>query len=199
MVLNNAINANASTPLSVTQGGLGVSDPTIHGILVAQGSSAVSPKVLTDGQLLIGSTGADPVAANLTAAIGISILDGAGSITIKNIGGVPDLWTDVSSTSASMSVQNGYTANNVSLVSLALPTGTVAEGDWVEVNGKGTGGWKVTQAAGQQIFFGNIATTLGATGSLSSTLQYDCVKLRALANNANSWLVVSSVGNLSLA
>lgn len=42
--------------------------------------TAVGP--LTNGQLLIGSTGAAPVAASLTAGTGISITPGAGSVSI---------------------------------------------------------------------------------------------------------------------
>jgi Head domain of trimeric autotransporter adhesin len=40
----------------------------------------------TDGQLLIGSTGVAPVRAALTAGTGVSISNGAGSITINNTG-----------------------------------------------------------------------------------------------------------------
>lgn len=42
---------------------------------------------LTNGQIIIGSTGAIPVAATLTAGSGISITNAAGSITIAAIGG----------------------------------------------------------------------------------------------------------------
>jgi hypothetical protein len=42
---------------------------------------------MTDGQLVIGQTGADPAVANLTAGTGISITNGAGSITIAATGG----------------------------------------------------------------------------------------------------------------
>ena len=41
-VLNNAINANAVTPLPPVDGGLGVSNPTAHGVLVAEGAAAVA-------------------------------------------------------------------------------------------------------------------------------------------------------------
>lgn len=87
MTLQNSINANSLTPLSVTQGGTGVSSPTNHGVLVAKGASALTTIVLTDGQLLIGSTGNDPVAASLTAGSGITITPGAGSISISASGG----------------------------------------------------------------------------------------------------------------
>ena len=40
----------------------------------------------TNGQLLIGSTGAAPVAATLTAGTGMSVVNAAGSITLNNTG-----------------------------------------------------------------------------------------------------------------
>ncbi len=41
---------------------------------------------LTDGQLVIGSTGAAPAAAAITAGANISVTNGAGSVTIANVG-----------------------------------------------------------------------------------------------------------------
>ncbi len=48
-----------------------------------------SVQALTNGQLLIGSTGATPVAATLIAGANISIANTAGSITITGTGGGP--------------------------------------------------------------------------------------------------------------
>lgn len=197
-ILTNSINANENTPLSTKQGGSGVSSPTANGILIANGASAFSSQLLTDGQLLIGSTGLAPVAAQLTAGAGIDIINAAGSITVKYVAGAPDAWTEVVGTSQAMVENNGYTANNAGLVTLSLPA-TSAVGDWVEVCGKGAGGWSISQGIGQQIIFGNVLSTSGVGGSLSSTLQYDCVKLRALENDGSRWQVISSVGNLSVA
>jgi len=70
--------------VSVT-GSLAVSTLTDHGILIGHGASNITSSTLTDGQLLIGKTGAfDPVAASLTPGAGISITPGAGSITIAS-------------------------------------------------------------------------------------------------------------------
>lgn len=44
---------------------------------------------LTNGQVIIGSTGATPVASALTAGTGVTITNGAGSITIDATGTVP--------------------------------------------------------------------------------------------------------------
>lgn len=192
MALNNSV--NAPFPLSAAQGGLGVASPTAHGVLVAEGSSPANPIVLAAGQLLIGTTAGDPAAAALTAGTNVSISSASGSVTISAAS--VDLWDDVTTASVAMDANTGYTANNgATLVVLSLPA-TSAVGDFVEVNGKGAGLWEIDQAAGQQIHFGNVSTTLGATGTLSSTLQYDNVRLRCITANT-IWTVVSSQGSLS--
>jgi hypothetical protein len=60
---------------------------TAHSLVLGQGTSAQTALgAATNGQLPIGSTGADPVLAALTAGSGISITNGAGSITIAATG-----------------------------------------------------------------------------------------------------------------
>lgn len=46
-----------------------------------------NPRLTTNGQLIIGSTGAFPVAATITAGTNITVTNGAGSITIAASGG----------------------------------------------------------------------------------------------------------------
>lgn len=53
-------------------------------IMVSSGGAIVEAAALTDGQLLIGSTGAAPVAANITAGAGITVTNGPGTITISS-------------------------------------------------------------------------------------------------------------------
>lgn len=61
---------------------------TDNGILIGGGTGPFTATgALTNGQLPIGSTGSDPVAANLTAGPGVSITNGAGTITIGLTGG----------------------------------------------------------------------------------------------------------------
>lgn len=183
-----------ATTISTTYGGSGVSNPTAHGILVAEGASAFNPIVLTNGQLLIGSTGADPVAATLTAGTGISVSNAAGSISISSTGAGP--WVDQTTASVTMTTNTGYTADaGASLITFTLPT-TSAIGDFIEIVYKGSGGWTIAQAAGQQIQFGNHNTTAGVGGSLSSNAVGDCVRLRCGTANL-LWTVVSAVGTLT--
>jgi len=75
------------SPQPVVEGGTGAQTFTAHSLLVGEGTSAITALgAATNGQLAIGSTGADPVLATLTAGTGVSITNGAGSITIAATG-----------------------------------------------------------------------------------------------------------------
>lgn len=162
---------------------------------MATNNATNTPELTTNGQLMIGSAGVNPVAATLTAGTGISISNGAGSITISGSGSAG--WVDQTTGTVTMATNTGYTSDDgASLVTLTLPT-TSAIGDFVEINGKGSGLYTIAQASGQQIHFGNLASTSGAGGSVSSTLQYDCIRLRCITANT-IWVVVSSVGNFTV-
>ncbi len=70
-------------PVIVSQGGTGASTLTDHSILLGSGTDAVTPLgAATNGQLPIGSTGADPVLATITEGEAIDVTNAAGSITI---------------------------------------------------------------------------------------------------------------------
>lgn len=182
-ILQNSINANSTTPLSTTQGGTGVSAPTAHGILVSEGAGAFVPKVLTNGQLLIGSTGADPVGAVLTSTgASITITNGAGTINLETAA-AGETWVNVTGTTQTIAVSTGYTASNASAVAFSLPA-VAAYGTVFEVaTGTTAGGWTITQAAGQSIIYGNLTTTVGTGGSLASTMPGDHVRILTLVAN----------------
>jgi len=80
---------------------------TNHSLLVGAGTSSAVTALgaATNGQLPIGSTGADPVLATLTQGTGISISNGAGSITIAAAAGVATTYTEDSG-SATPSANN---------------------------------------------------------------------------------------------
>lgn len=152
---------------------------------------------MTNGQVLIGSTGGTPTPATLTAGPGVSISNGAGSITISGTGsGIG--WTEVTGVSQAMSADNGYVASNAGLVTLTLPA-TAAFGTVINVQGKGAGGWKIAQNAGQTIYFGSSATTTGATGYLASTNRYDSVQLLCITANTEWAMLGGPQGNITVA
>ncbi len=139
---------------------------------------------MTNGQLIIGSTSATPTAATLTAGTGISITNGAGSITISSsTSGMT--WTTVSGTTQSAAVNNGYITNNAGAVTVTLPT-TFAAGDAIEVKGLGAGGWVLAAGTATTIRIGSSVTS--SAGSLTSANQYDTVKVTGLVANT-TWSV----------
>jgi hypothetical protein len=200
MVTNNAINLSASGITGYDGAGtFNGNAVTQHSLLLGGANSHTINNlgVATNGQIPIGSTGADPVLATLSAGTGVTITNGAGSITVSSSGGGLT-WVDVTGITQAMAVNTGYIADNVGLVTMTLPA-TAAQGTVVAVAGgnSGTGGWKIAQNSGQQINFGKATTTSGTGGSLASTLQYDCVYLLCTTANTN-WVVLNSVGNITV-
>lgn len=69
---------------------ISVSGTTNHSLQLGNSTGSLnSLGVATNGQLPIGSTGADPVLAAITSGTGITVTNGAGSITIAASGSVP--------------------------------------------------------------------------------------------------------------
>lgn len=96
-----------------------------------------------------------------------------------------------------MANNNGYIANEAGTAVLTLPT-TAAVGDVLRVTGiNNNTGWQIAQNGGQTIYFGNLATTTGATGSLASTLTRDTVELVCVVADTD-WNVLSSIGNITV-
>ena len=72
--------------LGVDQGGTGASTLTDHGVLLGSGTDPITALgAMTDGQLVIGKTGADPVLAALTEGEAIDITNAAGSLSLIHI------------------------------------------------------------------------------------------------------------------
>lgn len=191
--------AGADTTRAVVSSGLAakLGVQTANGIPYGAGTAAALAwtGALTNGQVVIGSTGVAPVAATLQAGSGTIITNGAGSITIASTSS-HDNWSFISASQA-LVANNAYGCISPGgALSLSLPA-TSAQGTMITVLLDGATSFTITQGAGQQIRFGNQTTTLGAGGSLASTAQGDCVTL--VCRTANTlWAVVSAVGNLTV-
>lgn len=194
MATNNA--TNSPFPLAAAKGGLGLANPTAHGILVGQGASAVTPIVLDTGEILIGITGSDPVAAKLQPGTGIVIDDTSvpGQITIS--AGSSFVYHEETGTTRTLVVNSYEVANNAALVTATLPAVAPA-GSIIHMIGKGAGGWKIGQGASVNIEFGDMSTTVGTGGSLESTHLGDTVSLICITANVK-WRVFSSIGNITV-
>lgn len=151
---------------------------------------------MSNGQLLIGSTAANPILGTITAGTNISVTNAAGSITINSTGAASFVWNNVASGTQALVANQGYITNNgASLVTYTLPT-TAAQGTVISIAGFSTGGWALAQNASQQIFFGNQSTTVGIGGSMASTNRNDQIDLLCVTANL-TWVVRNAVGNLT--
>lgn len=203
--------AESNTIRIGTQGnGAGQQDKTyiagIYGATVAAATSSVvsvdangllgytAPG--TDGQLLISATGAAPIWANLSSTTGtITITNGVNSINLEvSAGGI--VWSREAGAAVAAVADHGYVNTNAGLTTITLPA-TASLGTIIEILGEGAGGWTIAQNAGQNIQYGNVSTTVGAGGSLSSSNQYDTVRLICRLANT-TWSVTASTGVLSV-
>lgn len=198
LVSQGAASNPAYSTAVVAGGGTSSTSFNINGAVISGGTttSALTALTLTNGQLVIGATGLAPAAGTLTAGSGISITNGANSITIAAVGG-GITWNEVTGTSQSAAVNNGYIANNASLVTVTLPS-TAALGSIVRVVGKGTGLWKLLANTGQTIHFGNTDSTVA--GYVQSSQQYDAIEVVCTVANTE-WTVANGPmgGNFTVA
>lgn len=150
---------------------------------------------MTNGQMVIGSTGATPTTGTITSTGGtIAVSTGAGTLNLETVsGGIP--WTNVTGTSATMAKSNSYQANNAGLVTLTMPSvASSTFGDTIKVGGFGAGGWTIQCVATQLIHYGNQVTS--AAGTLASSNRYDQVEI-VCSSTTTEWFVRNSQGNLS--
>lgn len=146
------------------------------GVLVSTSASIpVWSNAMMDGQVIIGSSGAQPQAAALTAGTGVSITNAANSITIASTttgGGVT--WATIAGTTQTATVNSGWIPTNSGLTTITLPA-TASIGSVVSVQGQGSGGWTVDAPGSQIIHVGSTATSAG--GTVSSANRYDAITL----------------------
>jgi hypothetical protein len=195
MATGNAINANSAGLVRYDGAGTftGVTT-TQFNTLVGAASNGITNVALTNGQVLIGSTGAAPLAGTLTPGTGVSIVNAANSITINAVGGGLT-WSNIAA-SQTMVINHGYQCTGGGTLALLLPAAS-SVGDIIEVTLDGSTGFTITQAAGQAIRFANAVTTGGAGGSLASTAQGDTIRIVCSVANLR-WNVLSAIGNITI-
>ena len=171
--MSQVITATGQAPLNVTQ----------YGIFVGAGtgqSTANSVINLTNGQILVGVTGAAPNAATFSNGTGISVGYSTGVLTITNT--APGMATiHETGSSVTLAAANQYVMDKSTLITATLPT-TAAIGDTFSIIGCGAGLWVVDVASGQTIQVGATAST-ASTGSIAATNQFDCVDIVCVTAN----------------
>lgn len=141
-----------------------------------------------------------PATGGVTVNTGTGLSGGGfipigGEITIEATG-LPTAWVEVTGTTQAMATDTAYATNNAGLVTLTLPA-LANIGDYLEVWGKGAGGWQINQNAGQKIIVGQSTSTIGVTGSVASTYQSDIIIMRCITAN-NVWSGYCPSGDLSV-
>lgn len=92
-----------------------------------------------------------------------------------------------------LAVNNAYACVGGGVLNLTLPA-TSALGDFIEITLDGSTGFTILQNAGQSIKLGNLTTTVGVGGSLTTTAQGDSILIRCSETDLK-WNVFSSMGN----
>lgn len=100
----------------------------------------------------------------------------------------------VATTNQTLANNEGWFANSGGNLNFALPA-IASIGDTYEIVAMSTGGWTITQAAGQSISTGGTSTTVGVAGSVASLNQGDWIKI--VCNVANTgWIGTVQQGNV---
>jgi hypothetical protein len=195
-VLTVAGGANIYTSSAASTVTIAVDGTTDHTVQIGNATgSLTSLAAMTDGQLVIGSTGNDPAVATLTSTGGsINITNGAGTINLETAGGV--IWTREAGAAVGIADGHGYIPTNALLTAFTLPA-VSAVGDECAIIGESAAGWTIAQNAGQNIQFSNLSTTVGVGGLLASSNRYDTVHIVCRVANT-TWHVVNSTGNLTV-
>lgn len=189
---NNAVNITASGLCRYDGAGsfTAVTLTQFSPLVGAASNGITSAGPLTNGQLLIGSTGVAPATAALTAGTGIGITNGAGSITINSTG-AGLTWSDTSGALAALS-NHGYFTTAASTPTLpAAP----ANGDVISFILDAAATCTITGNAGQPIRLGNTASA--AAGTCVSAVQGNSITLVYRSTNT-TWLAIASIGSWTL-
>jgi len=176
-----------------------------------------SLNVLGDGDITTSGAG-DTVTINLGATVATTYTADSGTATPSanniNVLGTGSATTTASGSTITISssggglswneltvvgptagvVDMGYVMNSASVVQLDLPL-TSTFGSIIEVVGKGSGGWQINQNAGQSIVEVASSTTVGVTGTLTSSESGSSVRMVCITADT-TWKIIASTGNL---
>ena len=169
-----------------------VSNPLVRtGNDIAVADNGITPAYLQEfpaSTILGNKTDGEADATYLTKAEVLGLLGLANAMSEE--------YVVVADAVAAMVPQKAYRPTNASLTTFTLPA-TCPEGAVISIEGMGAGGWSIAQGAGQVIVYGDLSSTAGTAGSVSSMHERDVIKLRCIATDT-TFQVISSIGNLDI-
>lgn len=144
-----------------------VSGTTNHSLLLGNSTgSLTSLGVATNGQLAIGSTGANPVLATLqSAGSTITVTNTTGAINLEASAALT--WSDVTGSTQTIVPNSGYVLTTSSLVTFTLPV-TSAKYTIISIVDTTGFGWQINQNSGQYIIMGVQQSQVGTGGNIFS-------------------------------
>lgn len=179
---------------------------TITGITAGNSATLVSTSTgvptwsssMTNGQVILGSTGATPVAGTITSTGGtVTVSTGAGTLNIEVAGGGFS-WVDATSATQALAVNTGYVTDRGAGVTYTLPASATL-GQTIKIVGK-LGIAVITPNANQQILIGATSGSVGVTGTATANNVGDCLELICITAGASTvWRAASVVGTWTLA
>lgn len=160
----------------------------------------------TNGNIILAPNGTGLV--SIASAFTLPRVDGSSGFVLKTNGsGVaswaaetaqPFSWTVVTGNTQAIVENNGYISNNTSQrVDYTIPA-TAAVGDTFEVNSIHANGFRINQNVGQSIVVGNLVTSTGIAGSITSAAVGDWVKVVCTVANT-SFIATVQQGNVTVA
>ena len=181
-------------------GGAG-STETVSGTLVAANGGTGRATHTAYAVICGGTTTTAPQQSIASVGTASQVLtsNGAGALpTFQAAAGGGLTWT-VTTVNAGIVAGNGYISNKAGLLTMTLPA-SGAIGDIIEITNINTAvGFRVAQNALQAIRFSSSLTSVGVGGYLEATALGDSLKMVCtVAGTSTRWIVLSSVGNLTI-
>jgi hypothetical protein len=188
---------NSGIPVDIQYGGTDAISFNVNGVLISNTTTtgALSALTLTAGEIVIGATGAAPVAGTITAGAGINVANGVNSITISGTSG-GFTWHTITTTTA-LVAQNAYSCNcSAGAFTVTLPVApTLGDTYIVTVSNAGAHAVTIAYNASQYIQFGS-STSTTTSGTLVTTALGDTLTIVAMG--ADQFQVISSIGNITV-
>lgn len=195
---------NNATITSTGTIGNSVTSLTAHGVLLGEGTGAVgATAAMTNGQLLIGATGADPAPQTVS---GDATLAANGAITVSKVGGV----APATVAGLGLNLNAGGTISAHSQITVAATTGLntitlAASTTNVMINGPASGGAVTLALTGavaidQRVVMNVSQAATAATWAFGTGFNFGTTvptpTITALAGKRDTMMLINNVGTV---
>lgn len=147
------------------------------------------------GTILINFTSLADTPSSYASQGGKALRVNAGESGIEFYASDSIVWSEITGATTA-SANCGYVTNDVSQIVVTLPA-TADAFTIISIEGKGSGGWKLAQNAGQQIHQLGASTTSGVGGYVESNEDLAGITVMCITANT-TWKVIAVNGNITL-